>query len=81
MLFDQAQDEVGGVSPPAALLTCSSSISRTDAGSDAVAAWVHGKDEEARRLGVPRLASLLARAGNTGDVELAADQLWTACGY
>lgn len=81
MLFEQAQEEVGGASPPAALFTCPTATVRGEAGVDAVTAWVCDKDEEARRLGVPRLASLLARVGIQGDVELAADQLWTACGY
>lgn len=81
MLFEQAQDEVGGISPPAALFTCPAPAVRGEAGVDAVAAWVRDKDEEARRLGVPRLASLLARAGIGGDVGAAAEQLWTACGY
>lgn len=81
MLFEQAQDEVGGVSPPAALFACPGGSVRADAGPDAVAGWLQEKDEEARRLGVPRLASLLARAGIRGNVEMAADQLWTACGY
>lgn len=81
MLFEQAQEEVGGASPPAALFTCPTAAVRGEAGVDTVAAWVRDKDEEARLLGVPRLASLLARAGIRGDVEEAADQLWTACGY
>ena len=81
MLFEQAQEEVGGASPPAALFTCPTAAVRGETGMDAVAAWSRDKDEEARRLGVPRLASLLARAGIQGDVEEAADQLWTACGY
>ena len=80
MLFEQAQDEIG-ISPPAALFACPTPAVRGEAGMDAVAAWVRDKDEEARRLGVPRLASLLVRAGIGGDVEVAADQLWTACGY
>ena len=81
MLFEQAQDEVGGVSPRAAFFACLGGPVRADAGPDAVAGWLQEKDEEARRLGVPRLASLLTRAGIRGDVEMAADQLWTACGY
>lgn len=80
MLFEQAQDEVRGISPPAALFA-RSTAARGETGVDAVDAWVRDKDEEARRLGVPRLASLFVRAGIPGDVELAADQLWTACGY
>lgn len=81
MVFEQAQDEVGGVSPPAALFACPAEPARAEAGLDTVAGWVRDKDEEARRLGVPRLASLLACAGIRGDVGLAADQLWTICGY
>lgn len=81
MLFEQAQDEVGGISPPAALFARPTAAARGETGVDAVDAWVRDKDEEARRLGVPRLVSLLVRAGIRGDVELAADQLWTACGY
>ncbi|HEU4456131.1 MAG TPA: hypothetical protein VFR81_23895 [Longimicrobium sp.] len=81
MLFEQAQDEVGGISPPPALFACPTPAVRGEAGMDAVAAWVRDKDEEARRLGVPRLALLLSRAGIGGDVDVAADQLWTACGY
>ncbi|HEX6369870.1 MAG TPA: hypothetical protein VF006_13205 [Longimicrobium sp.] len=81
MLFEQAQEEVAGATPPAALFTGPAAAVRGETGVDAVAAWVHDKEEEARRLGVPRLASLLARAGIRGDVGEAVDQLWTACGY
>lgn len=81
MLFEQAHDEVGGISPPAALFAHPTAAARGETGVNAVDAWVRDKDEEARRLGVPRLASLLVRAGIRGDVERAADQLWTACGY
>jgi hypothetical protein len=81
MVFEEAQDEVGGVSPPEALFACPAGPARAEPGLDTVAAWVRDRDEEARRLGVPRLASLLARAGIRGDVALAADQLWTVCGY
>jgi hypothetical protein len=80
MLFEQAQDEVGGV-PPAGLFASPGGYPSTGTEPDAVALWVHEKEEDARRLGVPRLASLLACAGVRGDVETAADQLWTACGY
>jgi hypothetical protein len=79
MLFEQALEEVGGASPPPALL--SRPIAGIDPDHDPVAAWIGGKEEEARGRGVPRLASLLASAGIRGDVDLAADQLWTACGY
>lgn len=81
MLSEQAQEEVAGATPPAALFTGPAAAVRGETGVDAVAAWVHDREEEARRLGVPRLASLLARAGIRGDVGEAADQLWTACGY
>ena len=74
MLYEEALEEVDGVSPPAALLA-------RDGGAGDVATWVQHKEEEARRVGVPRLAAQLASAGIHGDVETAADQLWTACGY
>lgn len=76
MLYEEALEEVDGVSPPPALLARACSPGGGD-----VATWVQDKEEEARRVGVPRLAAQLASAGIHGDVEMAADQLWTACGY
>ncbi len=76
MLYEEALEEVDGVSPPAALLAAGNGR-----GKGAVATWVRDKEEEARRVGVPRLVAQLASAGIEGDVEIAADQLWTACGY
>jgi hypothetical protein len=76
MLYEEALEEVDGVSPPPALLACGDRRGRGE-----LATWVQCKEEEARRVGVPRLAAQLASAGIHGDVETAADQLWTACGY
>jgi hypothetical protein len=43
--------------------------------------WIGRGEEDARRLGVERLARLLSTTGMDGDVETAADGLWTGCGY
>jgi hypothetical protein len=47
----------------------------------AVGEWVGRWEEDSRRLGIERLARLLSSAGIKGDVETAADGLWTDCGY
>jgi hypothetical protein len=46
-----------------------------------VGEWVGRWEEDSRRLGIERLARLLSSAGIKGDVETAADGLWTDCGY
>jgi hypothetical protein len=81
MLFDEVQEEVAETVPPPALLTSPSDGSRGYPAEDELGSWVHDQDEVARRRGVPKLASLLFHAGVRGDTELAANQLWTACGY
>lgn len=80
MLFEESRGEIGGVSPPVSVYADST---RADlgTGSDPVEDWLCHKDEEARRLGVERLAELLSRAGFAGAVDTAADELWTRCGY
>ena len=80
MVFDEVQEEIAAVPPPA-LLTSASGASRGYPAEDALGSWIHDQEEAARRVGVPRLASLLSSAGVRGDTELAANQLWTACGY
>ncbi|HET6229450.1 MAG TPA: hypothetical protein VFE05_05170 [Longimicrobiaceae bacterium] len=43
--------------------------------------WISLREEHARGLGIGRLARLLSSTGTAGDVETAADGLWTNCGY
>jgi hypothetical protein len=76
MLVDTAQEHVGArpydasrTTPPAAPEL------------DPISTWL-GEDQEAvRAAGVPMLTEVLRLAGIPGDVEAAADHLWTACGY
>jgi hypothetical protein len=81
MLFEESRGEIGGVSPPFTLFADSARPGLGEGGSDPVEDWLSHKDEEARRIGVGRLAELLTRAGFAGEVDRAADELWTRCGY
>jgi hypothetical protein len=76
MLVDKAQEHVG-----ARPYDAGRGSAPGGPGLDPISTWL-GEDQGAvRTVGVPMLAEVLRLAGTPGDVEAAADHLWTACGY
>lgn len=74
MLFDHAQEEVGG-------RVLDSGGGAAESAPNPISTWLGAEQEDVRSVGVPMLARVLQLAGMAGDVETAADQLLTSCGY
>lgn len=74
MLFDHAQEEVG-------VRVLDSGGGAAEGVTNPISTWLGAEQEDVRSVGVAMLTRVLQLSGIGGDVEAAADQLWTSCGY